>query len=141
MHKNPVIDEVGLLLKKAKSELEQAELLKKEGHYDGAVNRYYYSMFHLAQALLLEFGERPTSHSGLIQRFSLLAIYQEVFPKKFAQALADIFRERENSDHTSLNLIEEDHMLEIQKKARKFHLEIAHNLEIMLEKFERGTKD
>lgn len=57
------------LVEKARSSLQAARLLADEGYFDFAVSRAYYSMFYLAEALLL--GERLafSKHSAVIAAF------------------------------------------------------------------------
>jgi len=54
------------LLAKADAALEQADLLLKAGHPDGAADRCYYSMFHAASALLASKGLQYTSHRAVL---------------------------------------------------------------------------
>jgi len=54
------------LLAKADAALEQADLLLKAGHPDGAADRCYYAMFHAASALLASKGLQYTSHRAVL---------------------------------------------------------------------------
>jgi len=46
------LKEAKLLLERAESKLSAAKVLLKEGYYDDAVSRAYYSMYFAARALL-----------------------------------------------------------------------------------------
>ena len=106
MDKDPLKDEVRLLLEKASREKEEGELLLREKYLEGAINRIYYSAFHLALAILQLFGETPRTHAGVIQRFSLLAVDRKEFDKQHAKTLADLFRARQTSDYTTPSLLD-----------------------------------
>jgi len=61
--------EVQSLLRKARRSLEAARLLHSQGYLDFAVSRAYYSMFYVAEALLLQQGLSFSSHSAVIAAF------------------------------------------------------------------------
>ena len=57
------------LLKKAEASLKAASLLQTGEFYDFAASRAYYSMFHVAEALLLDEGLTYSKHSAVIAAF------------------------------------------------------------------------
>jgi uncharacterized protein (UPF0332 family) len=61
--------EVKELIEKAKRSQKSAELMFKEKEFDFAGSRAYYTMFYVAQALLLERDLAFSSHSGVIANF------------------------------------------------------------------------
>ncbi len=61
--------EESLIVKKAKENLDAAELLMEQGFLDIAASRAYYAMFYLAEALLLRKGLHFSSHSAVIAAF------------------------------------------------------------------------
>ena len=61
--------EVEILLEKAKRSQKTAELMFREGEFDFAGSRAYYTLFYVAQALLLERGLAFSSHSAVIASF------------------------------------------------------------------------
>jgi uncharacterized protein (UPF0332 family) len=52
------------LLVKAQQSLEAARVMEERGYYDFAASRAYYTMFYLAEALLLGLGLTFSKHSG-----------------------------------------------------------------------------
>lgn len=58
-------------LEKAESKLLTAKDLLKQKHFDDAVSRCYYAVFHSAQAVLLTESLNADSHHGLITLFGL----------------------------------------------------------------------
>lgn len=61
--------EVEILLDKAKRSQKTAELMFKEKEFDFAGSRAYYTLFYVAQALLLERGLAFSSHAAVIANF------------------------------------------------------------------------
>ena len=114
LEKDPLKDEVRLLLEKAAREKEEGELLLHEKYPEGAINRFFYSAFHLAVAILRLFGETPRTPSGVIQRFSLLAVDRKEFAKQHAKTWADLFRARQTSDYITPSLIDVSDVVHIR---------------------------
>jgi len=57
------------LLQKAKDSLDASELLLRNGYPDFAASRDYYSMFYVAEALLLERALSFSKHSAVVATF------------------------------------------------------------------------
>ena len=57
--------EIEMLIKKAKRRLDAAHHLLREGFYEDAVSRAYYSMYFAAKALLLKRDITVKTHKGL----------------------------------------------------------------------------
>ena len=57
------------LIEKAKRSQKSAELMFKEKEFDFAGSRAYYTMFYVAQALLLNIDLAFSSHSAVIANF------------------------------------------------------------------------
>jgi len=62
-------DEIKVLLQKARDSLQAAELLKQGGYLGFAASRAYYTLFYVAEALLLDRGLSFSSHSAVIAAF------------------------------------------------------------------------
>jgi uncharacterized protein (UPF0332 family) len=61
--------EEALVIRKAKDNLDAAELLIGQGFIEIAASRAYYTMFYLAEALLMRKGLHFSSHSAVIAAF------------------------------------------------------------------------
>ena len=61
-------------LRVAKRRLEAAKLLFEKGMLEDAVNRAYYSFFHVTKAILNVLGYDARTHSVLISEFGLRII-------------------------------------------------------------------
>ena len=58
-----------VLLKKAEESLSAAKMLHDQGYHGFAASRIYYTMFYIAEALLVSLGQSYSSHGGVIGAF------------------------------------------------------------------------
>jgi len=82
-------DDIEYLLEKAKESLDAAALLNHEGYPSFAASRAYYSMFYVAEALLLNIGLSFSSHSAVISAFGREFIRAGKIDAKFHRYLID----------------------------------------------------
>jgi len=79
-----------------------AQLLFIEEDYLSALNRAYYSVFHIMNALLGLDDFNFNSHAAVIAKFRELYIKTGIFNKNFSKFIGDLFEYRNNSDYTDL---------------------------------------
>ncbi len=60
-----------VMLERARSRLESAELLLNAEKHDDSISRSYHAAFLAAKAILLLLGEEPRTHGGLLNFFGL----------------------------------------------------------------------
>ena len=77
------------LLRKAHSSLHAAKLLAGEHLYDFAVSRAYYTMFYVAEALLLGHGLSYSKHSAVLAAFGERLTKSGLVPPEFHKYLLD----------------------------------------------------
>lgn len=87
------------LKRRSEESLEEAKLLYKEGHYNGAISRAYYAMFYLAQAVLATKDIARSKHYGVIAAFGEKFAKQGVVSQKFHKLLMEAYEERRVSDY------------------------------------------
>lgn len=87
------------LIEKAERSLEAAKLLAQEDLVEFSVSRAYYTMFYVAQALLLDKGLTFSSHAGVINAFGQQFIRDGSIPKEFHRALIAAERIRLKGDY------------------------------------------
>jgi len=80
-------DEVDRLLSQADLRLEAAKHLLKEGFYDDAVSRAYYSMYFATSALFLARNIHVRTHRGLIARFGQEFVETGLMDRHFGRIL------------------------------------------------------
>jgi uncharacterized protein (UPF0332 family) len=96
-------------IERAAATLAQARLLFASQAWDGAVNRYYYSAFHAARALLATRGLDSGKHSGVIALFNLHFVKTGIIQPAIGRALVRSFEKRQASDYADFaNVTEED---------------------------------
>jgi uncharacterized protein (UPF0332 family) len=75
--------EQSALLKKATDSLRAARLLADDGLTDFAVSRSYYTIFYLAEAILLSKGLSFSKHSAVISAFGREFVKTGIIPAKY----------------------------------------------------------
>ena len=107
-------------LDKAGEKLKVAPTLFKNGSYEDAVSRAYYSAFHAAQALLLTEGLNASTHQGLVNLFGLHLVKTGKFDKKFGRYLANLKDDRETSDYEVYSTIDRKAAKQAVQEAKEF---------------------
>ena len=100
--------EVKLLLERAATKLSAAKILLREGYFDDAVSRAYYSMYFAARAILLTKDIVPKTHRGLISKFGLKFIDDGFIEKTYGKALNVTKGDREEADYSIVCEITEE---------------------------------
>ena len=114
--------EAKLLLERAESKLSAAKVLLKEGYYDDAVSRAYYSMYFAARALLLTKDIAPKTLKGLrlISKFGLEFIDTGFIERTYGRALNVAEEDREDADYSITCEITEEEAKTVIEDAKKF---------------------
>ena len=107
-------------LEKSKDKFRVAEKLLKDGSFEDAVSRAYYSAFHAAQAVLLTEGLSAETHQGLVNLFGLHLVKTGKFEKKFGRFLANLKDDREASDYEVYSAIDRETAEHAIEEAREF---------------------
>lgn len=87
------------LLDKANRSLDAAKLLAQAGSHDFAVSRADYTMFYVAQALLMQKSLSFSTHSGVINAFGLNFIKTQEIPIEYHRAMITAERVRLKGDY------------------------------------------
>lgn len=77
-----------------------ARKLAALSHYDDAVSRAYYAMFHSAKAALLTVGSDPHSHSGVASEFSRHFVKAGQVNRQYSRMLTKAMQARQSSDYS-----------------------------------------
>lgn len=124
------LNEVKLLLERAASKLSAAKVLLREGYFDDAVSRAYYSMHFAARALLLTKDIAPKTHKGLISKFGLEFIDKGFIERTYGRALNIAKEDREDADYSIICEITEEEAESVVEDADAF-----------LKRIEEATKE
>ena len=95
-------------LKKAEKKLEVSQRLLKSEDYEDAVSRAYYSVYHVAQALLLTEGQTADTHKGVVTLFGLLFVKTGKFSRTMGKYLANLKDDRESGDYEVFSFIDKE---------------------------------
>ena len=106
-------------LRVAKRRLEAAKLLFEKGMLEDAVNRAYYSFFHVTKAILNVLGYDARTHSVLISEFGLRIIKKDLMDK-IGKYLRKAFEMRESSDYEIGIIFGEEEVSTLIKNAEEF---------------------
>ena len=91
--------EQAALVKKARDSLRAASLLLENGLFDFAASRAYYTMFYVAEALLLGEGLAFSKHSAVVAAFGERFVKAGLVPLEFHQYLTEAQDSRKVGDY------------------------------------------
>ncbi|MBQ8655480.1 MAG: HEPN domain-containing protein [Prevotella sp.] len=86
-------------MEKAQNTFDDMLFCAKEGKWEAAANRLYYSLFHAVSALLINDGHSVKSHRGILALFGEHYIRTGIFSKKDGSLLSDLVIMRDNADY------------------------------------------
>ena len=86
-------------LEKAERTFSDVLFCAKEGKWEAAANRLYYSLFHAMSALLISDGFQVKSHRGILSMFGEHYVKTDVFAKKDGSLLSELVIMRDNADY------------------------------------------
>ena len=99
---------ISLLVDKAKDSLGAARVLLKGGYFDFAASRAHYSMFYIAEAMLMQIGKSYSKHSAVISAFGREYTKAGLMDSKFHRWLIDAQDFRNIGDYGVETHISED---------------------------------
>ena len=125
----PEEEEIEILIGRAKRRLDAASHLFKEGFYEDAVSRAYYSMYFAAKALLLKRNITVKTHKGLLSKFGLEFVDKGVVEKYYGRALRIAEELREEADYSTSREITEEEAKSVINDADAFLKRIEEAIE------------
>ncbi len=112
------------LIGHAQRALRTGRLALDDGDAVGATNRAYYACFYVAQAALLDVGEAPKSHSGMLSRFGLHFVVSGRVPSEIGRLLSDAFVARQRSDYDAFAVTDLAAAADLMADAERFVEEV-----------------
>ena len=82
--------------------MDAAKVLAKNGFWNSAVNRLYYSAYFAVNALLVQNEIYTQSHAGTKNQFSLLFIKTKKIDIKYGKLFSELFDWRQKGDYENL---------------------------------------
>ena len=92
-------DLVRYRIEKAYKVLDEARDNAKLGHWNLTGNRLYYSVFHMCQALLLNVGETPRRHAGMIHKIGQDFILSGKLDAANGRLISRLYELRQSDDY------------------------------------------
>ena len=108
------------LMLNAEETLHAAEVPFKEEYLRDAVNRAYYSVFYIAEALLNEKDLRYSKHGTVHGAFAQHYIKTKIFDEKYHKLLTSTFRRRMLGDYDEVTRFGSDEVSHILEQAWDF---------------------
>ena len=84
---------------KARQTFVQAEILSRDGFWDGVANRLYYASFHAVNALLIHDGHNVRTHHGASSLFRQLYVKTGILPVEVSEHYSILQTMRDKSDY------------------------------------------
>lgn len=105
---------------KAENLLAQAEFMCANKLWDTAANRFYYSMYHLAQALLISNGLSAHSHAGLLNMFHMYFVKTGTVSRELGGFFSRMEQMRERADYNCAYDVTESEIAQIRPYVQEF---------------------
>lgn len=115
---------VNYRVKRAEETLDDAKILFKSDKLFSCVNRIYYAMFYMVNALLLTRKLVSSKHSGVLSLFNKEFVNKGIIDKSYGKFYKDIFKNRQKGDYKDLIKFEEDDVKKWLSQAERFICEI-----------------
>ena len=112
------------LMLNAEETLNAAEILAKEEYLRDAINRAYYAVFYIAEALLNEKDLRYSKHGTVHGAFAQHYIKTKIFDEKYHKLLTGAFRRRMLGDYDEVAQFKSEEVKETITEAWEF-LQVA----------------
>jgi len=111
-------------INRSKETLKDAKILFKAKRLFSTVNRIYYAMFYIVNALLLTEGLSSSKHSGVLSIFNREFIKRGLFDKELGKFYTKMFEFRQKADYKDMVKFKEEDIGDWLKNAEKFISEV-----------------
>lgn len=97
----------------AKSTALEAELLLNNDMLRGAMNRIYYSMFYMLQALSLKYQFESSKHTQLLGWFNKIFIHTGKIDVKFSKIITKAYNYRTKGDYATVYNLDKQELIQL----------------------------
>jgi uncharacterized protein (UPF0332 family) len=111
-------------IEQARATAKEAEFLLNNDMLRGAMNRIYYSMFYMLQALSLEFQFESSKHAQLLGWFNKTFIHSGKIDVRFSKILTKGYSLRTQGDYATIYVLDKQELLEMYAEMTEFIEEI-----------------
>jgi len=106
--------------KRAKEELQTAELLLRNADFRSSINRSYYSIFHAIRAVNALDGFDSSKHSGVISHFNQEYVKTGLFEKEVSKIIRNASELREQADYEDFYEASQEEAVDVFEQAARF---------------------
>ena len=106
--------------KRAKEELQTAELLLRNADFRSSINRSYYSIFHAIHAVNALDGFDSSKHSGVISHFNQEYVKTGLFEKEVSKIIRNASELREQADYEDFYEASQEEAVDVFEQATRF---------------------
>jgi len=106
----------------------EAKSLKSSQFWNGAVNRLYYSCFHIVSALLLKDDINASTHNGVRTQFFKFYIKTEKMDRRFSVLYSDLMNKRQEGDYDDFHEFGQDDVEPLFEEVEDFISEVKKEL-------------
>ena len=106
--------------KRAKEELQTAELLFCNADFRPSINRSYYSIFHAIRAVNALDGFDSSKHSGVISHFNQEYVKTGLFEKEVSKIIRNASELREQADYEDFYEASQEEAADVFEQASRF---------------------
>lgn len=107
-------------IEKSYKSLDEATAVAKLQYWNLTGNRLYYSVFHMASALLLDKGMSAKTHAGVIHLIGEKFIATGLLDKSYGKLFSRLYELRQSGDYDDMYDATEEEVLPYFEKVRKF---------------------
>ncbi len=108
----------------AKSTALEAEFLLNNDMLRGSMNRIYYSMFYMLQALSLKYQFESSKHSQLLGWFNKIFIHTGKIDVKFSKIITKGYNLRTKGDYATIYDLDKEELVQMFEEMNEFIQEI-----------------
>ena len=106
--------------KRAKEELQTADLLLRNANFRSSINRSYYSIFHAIRAVDALDGFDGSKHSGVISHFNQEYVKTGLFEKEVSKIIRNASELREQADYEDFYEASQEEAVDVFEQATRF---------------------
>lgn len=111
-------------IEKAYLTFQEAQSLIQSEFWSGAVNRLYYSCYHIVKALLLKNDIKASTHNGVRTEFFKYYIKTGILDKKASILYSNLMNKRQESDYDDFFEFEKADILPLIDEVKEFQIQI-----------------
>jgi uncharacterized protein (UPF0332 family) len=111
-------------IEQARATAREAEFLLNNDMLRGAMNRIYYSMFYMLQALSLKFQFESSKHAQLLGWFNKTFIHSGKINVRFSKIITKGYNLRTQGDYATIYVLDKHELLEMYSEMNEFIEEI-----------------